>query len=197
MKTIRFKLILIFFLSLNNFSQQLHPSDKDNAKNDVYNWDFSLKSGITHQFTDNMPNSITLSYIEYGMGYLITPNHEAGIKIGKNDFLGSEFGISGGVILSDTVISYGYKTVAKNSVWVALYYKFNSHLYFGEILVGATGTSGTRGYTGFSAGKEFLISKHAFVTAGLIYTLTSNDFMSYKTIYDNQLTLTLGFSIKL
>ncbi len=194
MKTLKLRTALALLFSIICYSYCQVPST--NNEEESFNWDFSLKSGITNQFTNNMPNSITLSYIEYGMGYLITPNHEAGIKIGKNDFIGSEFGITE-FRVSDTAIFYGYKTVAKNSLWVALYYKFNSHLYFGEILVGATGTSGTRGYTGFSAGKEFLISKHAFVTAGLIYTLTSNDFLNYETIYDNQLTLTLGFSFKL
>ncbi len=190
-----FKTLVLLFSIASYINCQTISSD--NKQQELYDWNLSVTGGLTRQIDDRMPK-YTLNYFEFSAGYLVTPHHEIGINVGKNYFLGNTLGIRQISFYNngDTTVEYGIIPTVYENVWFTLYYKFNYYSWFAEIAAGRL-LDGSDGYTSFSAGKEFNLSKLFFINLGLNYAINTNHILEYKYVNDKQLTLTIGFSIKL
>ncbi len=184
-------LVIIFLFNGISYSQMNTSTEKSNS----YNWNISITGGVTHNFDDGISQHISLSYLEYGAGYLLNDNHEIGIKIGHNEFFstGQLRIIALQYSNNDTIAIYGSIPELYKDIWYGAFYKFNYRSWYGSILLGATSGFDYE-YTGISIGKDFEISKIFNLNVGLNYALKTNE---YKRVYSKQLSLLGSFIIKL
>jgi hypothetical protein len=193
MCTFRLNSFLILLFSFLNISFSQVPTSNDRSSE--FDWNLSVSGGITHNLDDRLYRHISLSYLEYGIGYLLNPNHEIGIKIGRNEFFSTgPLGITELQFTNndDTIVIYGTIPGLYPNLWYGLYYRFNYQSWFGSILVGAISGFSFE-YSNISIGKEFQLSDFFYLNAGLNYSIKTN---RYSFIHAKQLILVGTFSIK-
>jgi hypothetical protein len=193
MRTLKLNSFLILSFSILNISFSQAPSSND--KSPEFDWNLSVSGGITHNYDDRLIDHTSLSYLEYGIGYLLNPTHEIGIKIGRNEFFSpgplSVIGLQ--FTSTDTIAIYGSHPGLDPDIWYGLYYRFNYHSWFGSILAGAT-SGFLYEYSSISIGREIQLTNWFYLNAGLNYALKTH---KYSSIRAKQLTLSASLSIKL
>jgi len=193
-------LVLLFSITVYAYCQ---TGSSLNKKKESYNWRLSVSGGISHHYNKNLDqygkgSATSLSYLEYGVGYFISPEHEIGIKIGRNDFVASPLALTGlNYTANDTIPIYETIYILESDVWYTLYYRFNYKTWYGLISIG-TFKGFNFAYKSISLGKEFQLSNLFFINTGVNYAIrTGENIFDFKHIYEGQLTLSAGLSIKL
>jgi len=181
-------LLLIFFLH-----QSLALSQ--NEKDTLY-VNFSIKYGITSHIKDEENDfMVTLGYTELSAGIILSDNHEVGIRFIRNDFNNHRY------VHNPNTSTYYRLFELGTATWYGIYYKFSFKGWFLDVTAAGTHQpDAPGGYTVFSAGREFNISKKIFLLTGLNFAITSYEVLTYtgfSKIYHKHLIFTTGISFKL